>query len=93
MQTAYLIFTFVTFAGLAGTIVWLHRRMLGSGVENVPYWRMMILVVTTERPYMLFSVLPYSSSTLQAITLLTPPLPLASFWNWLFPYSMSTSFS
>lgn len=46
MQTAYLIFTFITFAGIAGAVVWLHRRMLGSGVENVPYWRMMTLVFT-----------------------------------------------
>jgi hypothetical protein len=46
MQTAYLIFTFITFAGIAGAIVWLHRRMLRSGVENVPYWRIMFLVFT-----------------------------------------------
>jgi hypothetical protein len=46
MQTAYLIFTALSFAGIAGAVVWLHRRMLRRGDDNVPYWRIMFLVFT-----------------------------------------------
>ncbi len=42
---------------LAGTLLaslWLHRRLVGSGIEKPIYWRLMILVVTYGMAFWMF---------------------------------------
>ncbi len=92
MQTAYLVFTAISFVGIAGAVIWLHRRMLRSGVDNVPYWRIMFLVFTYGAGlYAFLSIALFWVDT--SSTSIDSATPLGFFLELLFPSFICTSFS